>query len=95
MASALECWTTRNAAGGCADDDFVDQVLMSSEDRSESLTAPPPSDQTSSAMQSGFSVSAATSPTRSRRSRTLSTSIRVETTKMQLPEEVESSYGLL
>ncbi|KAG7549836.1 Protein kinase domain [Arabidopsis thaliana x Arabidopsis arenosa] len=54
MASALECWTTRNAAGGCADDDFVDQVLMCSDDRSESLTAAPPSDQTSSAMQKRF-----------------------------------------
>lgn len=54
MASALECWTTRNATGGCTDDDFVDQVLMCSDDRSESLTAAPPSDQTSSAMQKRF-----------------------------------------
>lgn len=54
MASALECWSTRGA-GGCTDDDFVDhQVLISSEDRSESLTAAPRFDQTSSAMQKRF-----------------------------------------
>lgn len=53
MASALECWSTRGA-GGCTDDDFVDQVLMCSDDRSESLTAAPRFDQTSSAMQKRF-----------------------------------------
>ncbi|CAA7026893.1 unnamed protein product [Microthlaspi erraticum] len=53
MASALECWSNRGA-GGCTDDDFVDQVLMCSDDRSESLTAAPRFDQTSSAMQKRF-----------------------------------------
>ncbi|VVB13553.1 unnamed protein product [Arabis nemorensis] len=54
MASALECWSTRGS-GGCTDDDFVDdQILMCSDDRSESLTAASRFDQTSSGMQKRF-----------------------------------------
>lgn len=49
MTSVLECWSNRGA-----DDDLVDEVLMCSDDRSESLTAAPRFDQTSSAMQKRF-----------------------------------------
>ncbi|KAJ4883266.1 Protein kinase superfamily protein [Raphanus sativus] len=51
MTSVLECWSNRGA-GERTDEDLVDQVLMCSDDRSESLTAAAPRfDQTSSAMQ--------------------------------------------
>ncbi|WZZ22884.1 hypothetical protein YC2023_124271 [Brassica napus] len=53
MTSVLECWSNRGASER-ADDDLVDQVLMCSDDRSESLTAAPRFDQTSSAMQKRF-----------------------------------------
>lgn len=53
MTSVLECWSNRGA-GERADDDLVDQVLMCSDDRSESLAAAPRFDQTSSAMQKRF-----------------------------------------
>ncbi|CAH2069522.1 unnamed protein product [Thlaspi arvense] len=65
MAAALECWSSR-AGGGAPDDDLVDQVLMRTHDRSESLITSPPGtslevegstplfDQSSSAMQKRF-----------------------------------------
>uniref|UniRef100_A0A1J3JDI8 Serine/threonine-protein kinase HT1 n=1 Tax=Noccaea caerulescens TaxID=107243 RepID=A0A1J3JDI8_NOCCA len=65
MAAALECWSSR-AGGRAPDDDLVDQVLMRTHDRSESLTTSPPEttlevegstplfDQSSSAMQKRF-----------------------------------------
>ncbi|CAH8312730.1 unnamed protein product [Eruca vesicaria subsp. sativa] len=53
MTSVLECWSNRGA-GERTDDDPVDQVLMCSDDRSESLTTAPRLDQTSSAMQKRF-----------------------------------------
>lgn len=65
MAAALECWSSR-AGGGTLDDDLVDQVLMRTHDRSESLITSPPEttlevegstpvfDQSSSAMQKRF-----------------------------------------
>ncbi|VVB16465.1 unnamed protein product [Arabis nemorensis] len=66
MAAALECWSSR-AGGGALDDDLVDQVLMRTHDRSESLVTSPPEttleaegsaatffDQSSSAMQKRF-----------------------------------------
>lgn len=67
MAAALECWSSRAAGGGGGpDDDLVDQVLMRTHDRSESLITSPPEttleaegsaplfDQSSSAMQKRF-----------------------------------------
>ncbi|CAN8301336.1 unnamed protein product [Cochlearia groenlandica] len=63
MAAALECWSSR---AGAPDDDLVDQVLMRTHDRSESLIASTPEttletegsapifDQSSSAMQKRF-----------------------------------------
>lgn len=53
MTSVLECWSNRGADER-ADDDLVDEVLMCSDDRSESLAAAPRFDQTSSAMQKRF-----------------------------------------
>ncbi|CAH8386398.1 unnamed protein product [Eruca vesicaria subsp. sativa] len=66
MAAALECWSSR-AGGDALDDDLVDQVLMRTHDRSESLITSPPEttsldvegstqvfDQSSSAMQKRF-----------------------------------------
>lgn len=65
MAAALECWSSR-AGGRAPDDDLVDQVLMRTHNRSESLTTSPPEtslevegstplfDQSSSAMQKRF-----------------------------------------
>lgn len=66
MAAALECWSSRAGGGGALDDDLVDQVLMRTHDRSESLITSPPEtsfeaegsttvfDQSSSAMQKRF-----------------------------------------
>ncbi|KAH0888770.1 hypothetical protein HID58_051199 [Brassica napus] len=66
MAAALECWSSRAGAGDALDDDLVDQVLMRTHDRSESLITSPPEtalnvegsapvlDQSSSAMQKRF-----------------------------------------
>ncbi|XP_010453810.1 PREDICTED: tyrosine-protein kinase SYK-like [Camelina sativa] len=68
MAAALECWSSRaGGGGGGPDDDLVDQVLMRTHDRSESLITSPPDttleneggsttvfDQSSSAMQKRF-----------------------------------------
>ncbi|KFK27379.1 hypothetical protein AALP_AA8G375200 [Arabis alpina] len=67
MAAALECWSSRAGGGGALDDDLVDQVLMRTHDRSESLVKSPPEtttletegsatlfDQSSSAMQKRF-----------------------------------------
>ncbi|EOA13106.1 hypothetical protein CARUB_v10026116mg [Capsella rubella] len=67
MAAALECWSSRAGGGGGPDDDLVDQVLMRTHDRSESLLTSPPEttlenkggsttvfDQSSSAMQKRF-----------------------------------------
>ncbi|CAF1698498.1 hypothetical protein BRARA_C01130 [Brassica rapa] len=66
MAAALECWSSRAGAGDALDDDLVDQVLMRTHDRSESLITSPPAtalnvegsapvlDQSSSAMQKRF-----------------------------------------
>ncbi|CAN8298539.1 unnamed protein product [Cochlearia groenlandica] len=53
MASALECWSNRGSGGGADEDELLDQGLMCSDDRSESLTAAaaPRLDQASSAMQ--------------------------------------------
>ncbi|KAL1217602.1 Serine/threonine-protein kinase STY8 [Cardamine amara subsp. amara] len=65
MAAALECWSSR-AGGAALNDDLVDQVLMRTHDRSESLITSPPEttldverstpvfDQSSSAMQKRF-----------------------------------------
>ncbi|CAH8280121.1 unnamed protein product [Arabidopsis lyrata] len=66
MAAALECWSSRAGGGGGPDDDLVDQVLMRTHDRSESLITSLPEtslevegstagfDQSSSAMQKRF-----------------------------------------
>ncbi|KAG7538374.1 Serine-threonine/tyrosine-protein kinase catalytic domain [Arabidopsis suecica] len=66
MAAALECWSSRAGGGGGPDDDLVDQVLMRTHDRSESVITSLPEtsleaegstavfDQSSSAMQKRF-----------------------------------------
>ncbi|CAL9244090.1 unnamed protein product [Arabidopsis halleri] len=66
MAAALECWSSRAGGGGGPDDDLLDQVLMRTHDRSESLITSLPEtslevegstagfDQSSSAMQKRF-----------------------------------------
>ncbi|BAB10268.1 unnamed protein product [Arabidopsis thaliana] len=66
MAAALECWSSRAGDGGDPDNDLVDQVLMRTHDRSESVITSLPEtslevegsttvfDQSSSAMQKRF-----------------------------------------